>query len=95
MKGNMTNGLLKSDELIGSFVNILLKAKMVDPQTGLEVNFGKTGFFRGCDGLFVYYCMSEDPKCEISGFVLASDVLDVVRVDHMEMFAPDDEDENE
>lgn len=89
----MTNGLLKSDELIGQFVNILLKPKLADAATGIEANFGKTAFFRGCDGLFVYYCMSEDPKCEISGFVLASDVLDVVRVDHMEMFAPDEEDD--
>jgi hypothetical protein len=84
MKGSITtNGLLKCDEMIGQFVEILLKSKIVDKDTGFEINYGKTAFFRGCDGLFVYYSYDEGNNAELSGFLPVSDIQDVMRVDHM------------
>ena len=80
----MTNGLLYSDKLIGQFVHIMTKGRIIDMGSGPEMSYAKNVFFRGCDGLCVYYSLDEGKDAELSGFIPILDVLDVVRVDHME-----------
>jgi hypothetical protein len=87
------NGLLKCDEMIGQFVEIMLKSKIIDRETGREISYGKTAFFRGCDGLFLYYSLDPGKNAELSGFVPVVDVMDVVRVDHMEDLMGDENEE--
>jgi hypothetical protein len=85
----MNKSLLDVDQLMGHFVEIMMKSKIIDPESGREINYGKTAYFRGCDGMFIYY--SFDNTGEVSGMVPVSEIIDIVRIDHVEDLMGEDD----
>lgn len=79
----MNKNLLDADtKFMGQFVTILSSERIIDQSTGREANHSQTGFYCGCDGLFIYYSFFEDMN-EVSGMMPVDKIIDVFRADHM------------
>jgi hypothetical protein len=77
-----TKDLLDVNQLQGELVQIMSKSTMIDPQSGRQMTYTQTAYLRGCDGMFIYY--SFDPTGPYSGFMPITEIMDVIRIDHVE-----------
>ena len=84
-----TKDLLDISQMDGEFVQIMTKSMMIDPESGRQMNHSQTAFLRGCDGMFIYYSFGQDGP--FSGFIPITEIMNVVRVDHIEEMIKDDD----
>jgi hypothetical protein len=84
-----TKDLLDVSSMEGQFVQIMSKNMLLDRETGRQANHSVTGYLRGCDGMFLYY--SFDPEGPFSGFMPITEIMDVIRVDHVQNLIDEDE----
>jgi hypothetical protein len=93
MKGKIrmatTKDLLDISMLENQFVQIMGKNMMIDQQTGKQMNYSQTAYLRGCDGMFLYY--SFDPEGPFSGAMPITEVMDIIRIDHVQNLLEEDE----
>jgi hypothetical protein len=77
-----TKDLLDIGNMENEYVQIMSKNMMIDKETGRQANYSQTAWLRGCDGMFLYY--SFDPEGPFSGAMPISEIMDIIRIDHMQ-----------